>query len=138
MIVQAHRPLAARRAAFTLMEVLVVVAIVVILASVGTIGVMKYLDDAKYTQAEQKMMNLETAEKTFRVNNNGFTINSIEDLLPYMDGNVAAITDPWGRTFVFSTEPLPNAYDPDQNRTFFFTQDERINPKTGMLLRWPR
>ena len=73
-----------RRSAFTLMEVLVVVAIVVILASVGTIATLTFLKGAKEDAAKQQMMNLVVAEKAWSVKNSGNQLPD-GDLSPLQD-----------------------------------------------------
>ena len=50
--VAARRNRVTRRAAFTLLEVLVVVAILVILAGVGVVATTRYLEDARKSRAQ--------------------------------------------------------------------------------------
>jgi general secretion pathway protein G len=57
-----------RRAGFTLMEVLVVVAILVILASVAIIAVPRYIDDARKNQALLRAQSLGQACESFNLN----------------------------------------------------------------------
>ena len=52
MMLTTVRRKATRRAAFTLLEVLVVVAILVILAGVATVATTRYLEDAKKSRAQ--------------------------------------------------------------------------------------
>jgi len=52
MMLQTARNRATRRAAFTLLEILVVVAIVVILAGVGVVATTTYLEKAKQSKAQ--------------------------------------------------------------------------------------
>jgi general secretion pathway protein G len=52
MLLQTARNRATRRAAFTLLEILVVVAIVVILAGVGVVATTTYLEKAKQNKAQ--------------------------------------------------------------------------------------
>jgi general secretion pathway protein G len=59
---------ATRRAAFTLIEVLVVVAILVILAGVGIVAYMRYLEDAKKTQAQLQCKSLAEACEAYYLN----------------------------------------------------------------------
>lgn len=60
---------ASRRAAFTLLEVLVVVAILVILAGVATISVFRYLEDAKVGRAKNDMLAIKKAYETYYTQN---------------------------------------------------------------------
>ena len=52
MMLATARNRATRRAAFTLLEILVVVAIVVILAGVGVVATTTYLENAKKSKAQ--------------------------------------------------------------------------------------
>src|SRR5438046_7749458 len=66
MLPTAHRRrTAARRAAFTLLEVLVVVAILVILAGVASISVFRYMEDAKIGRAKTDMQSIAKAYETY-------------------------------------------------------------------------
>jgi general secretion pathway protein G len=112
-----HASRAARRA-FTLMEVLVVVAIIFILASVSTIVVFRYLDESKEKLARAGVKTLETAVKAHKVSHQDFP-QSLEELTMPVEGKAAALEDsalidPWGRPYV---------YDVSQR-----------NPKTGVPL----
>src|SRR5262245_54252188 len=55
------------RAAFTLMEVLVVVAILVILAGGSFVVVMRYLDDAKIDRARMDIKSLEKVVESYKL-----------------------------------------------------------------------
>jgi prepilin-type N-terminal cleavage/methylation domain-containing protein len=136
MRIQTLHPQAARRAAFTLMEVLVVVAIVVIMASVGTIGVLRYLENAKYNQAEQQMMNLATVEKTQRMKNNGEPLQDITALAPYLERGEQALIDPWGNMYQMNYISVVNALGEEELRAQFSTV--QINPETGEPVYWPK
>lgn len=54
-----------RRSAFTLLEVLVVMAIIVILATVAGVSIFRYLEEAKVTRAEADLQALDRASKAF-------------------------------------------------------------------------
>ena len=88
MLVSANRRLARHsREAFTLLEVLVVVAIIVILAGVATVSLFRYLDDAKDSTAKTQMGTLEEACKSYMVKNEGAVPPSLEELVQPTDGN---------------------------------------------------
>ncbi len=93
------------RRAFTLLEVLVVVAILLILASVGTIAAVNYLANAKVSEAKLKMSSVANAVKTYQLSNNGDLPDSLNVLIaptegkPLLEGGQTAITDPWGNPF---------------------------------------
>src|SRR5262245_60079728 len=98
-----------RRAAFTLMEVLVVVAILVVLAGVG-IMVFRYLDESKDKIAKVGAKNIEKACVAFKLDHGEYP-PSLEILAqPSQDGKAAylevkTLYDPWNR---------PYHYDPSQ------------------------
>lgn len=110
MIVRSH-PRAVRpvRAGFTLLEVLVVVAILVILASVLTFATTSYLSQAKYDQATIQAKNIQTAAMSYYAKSGGNYPPSLEYLVqanevvsqPLLEGGASAIIDPWGSPFQF-------------------------------------
>jgi len=107
-----------RRAAFTLMEVLVVVAILVVLAGIG-IGVYRYLDESKEKVAKAGVKNIETACNAYRLTHDVFPAQ-LTDLTMPSEGKAAylddrALFDPWNRPYQY-----------DQNQL----------SKTGMPLIW--
>jgi len=96
---------AAKRAAFTLMEVLVVAAILVILASVASVGVLRYLDDAKQQTAYMGVMNLEKAAAAFKISHGDWPTSLTELTVPE-EGKAAPIDlndlrDPWGQEYIY-------------------------------------
>ena len=101
-----RRRLAGReRTAFTLLEVLVVVAILVVLASVASIYVFRYLEDAKIDKAKLQAKNIEKAAKSYIIKNNGSSDGlSLEALIapprPFLEGGSEAITTPFGDRYV--------------------------------------
>jgi general secretion pathway protein G len=98
---QLHARLASRRRAFTLLEVLVVVAILVILASVAGIYVFKQLDDAKESKAKLDMKTLETVFEAYTARNGGTPPQSLAELVPDLKQGQAALIDPWGNPYQF-------------------------------------
>ena len=99
---------AARRSAFTLLEVLVVVAILVILATVASIAVMQNLDTAKQNQAHLKAATIARACETFYLNpssgNNYPT--TLDELVatPWngqslLNDGANDLLDPWGKRY---------------------------------------
>ncbi len=96
------------RRAFTLMEVLVVVAIIVVLASVATIS-FKYLSDSKYDVAKMKMKKIESAITAYKLRYGGNPPSDLSELTSTVDGNQAYlenedILDPWGHPFILTQE----------------------------------
>jgi general secretion pathway protein G len=109
--IRSARPKTARRAGFTLLEVLVVVAILVILASIAVVATTRYLEDAKKSKAVLQAKGIHTAVQAYMtspanpygepppdlhalyqpqnsVGGTSFLKNGPEDLI-----------DPWGKEF---------------------------------------
>jgi general secretion pathway protein G len=87
------------RAGFTLMEVLVVVAILLMLAGAASIFVVRYLEDAKKDTARMNAKTLQTAVKTYYVKSGNYP-ESLEAVLQYIEGgSQGTLLDPWGNRF---------------------------------------
>jgi general secretion pathway protein G len=125
------RQKAARRAAFTLLEVLIVVAILVILASAASIALFRYLDDAKISRAESDMQAIETALKTYYLKNDQQWPQEGEDglvaIIPYLENGEAGLVTPWGGRYgwklwqsdqdgTYRERPLVYCQTPNQNK----------------------
>ncbi len=94
----ASRPL--DRRGFTLMEVLVVVAILVILAGTASIFVFQYLDQAKKDRARLDIQTLSTASKTYMIQNAGTPPDNLQQVLYLVEGGSASnLQDPWGQPY---------------------------------------
>lgn len=112
MLATARR--ANRRAAFTLLEILVVVAIVVILAGVGVVATTSYLENAKKSKAVLGCKGLEQACQTYYLNpnsNNSYPA-ALQDLLnPPWGGSLLKngqqdLVDPWGKPYQYEIRTL--------------------------------
>jgi len=126
MILQKRDTRRTQRPGFTLMEVMVVVAILVVLAGVSSIAVFRYLDASKIKRAKVDVRTIENACKMYRLDNGNFP-NSLQDLIsgskPYLENGEEAILDPWGRPYVYDAsgrQSGPNRVDvsttdPDNN-----------------------
>lgn len=106
MILQAART--TRRAGFTLMEVLVVVAILVILASVAIIAVPRYIDDARKNQALLRAQALGQACESYNLNsaNDSGYPQALNALLTppfggpsFLKNGQKDLVDPWNKAF---------------------------------------
>jgi general secretion pathway protein G len=97
-----------RRAAFTLLEMLVVVAIIVALAGVGTFFLFGTMRDSEKDIAKIKCKALGDVCVQYSIKNKHFP-NSLQELLqkdqhgygPYIE-DPNAILDPWGKPFIYS------------------------------------
>jgi len=95
-----------QRAGFTLMEVLVVAAIIVILAGVGGVVYSNYLDRARVDKARIDVKALAEAVEAYRINYGDYpeSLALLCDRQP--DGHPAvleqgALMDPWGHVYVY-------------------------------------
>ncbi len=107
-----------RRPALTLMEVMVVAAILVILAGVGAISVFAYLSDAKEKAAKIGVKTLEDACSSYYLDYNSYP-NELADLTVTLpDGRAAklpqtALLDPWNQPYQYEPTNLnPNTKTP--------------------------
>lgn len=108
MIVTPRSHNLARRSAFTLLEVLVVVAIIVILAGGAGVYVFGYLEDAKIDTARQNITMIEKQCKAYAAKNGGIPPTQLSELTnpsdgksPLLDGGVNALLDPWGNQYQY-------------------------------------
>src|SRR5262245_64302789 len=72
MLVRRHNNRRNDRLGFTLMEVLVVVAILVILAGTASVFVFRYLDQAKEDRARADIKTIENACTAYKLRNGNF------------------------------------------------------------------
>lgn len=94
-----------RRAAFTLMELLVVMAIIVIIGGFGIYFVFGRLDDAKITETIVKARAIAEGLKTYKTNEGEYPENLTALIERSPSGrqpiltNREALLDPWGQPF---------------------------------------
>jgi general secretion pathway protein G len=95
-----------RRDAFTLMELLVVVAILVVLAGVGGYYYIKHLDEAKVSTAKLQVQELTKAVEAYYVKNNAYPTNlsaltekEQDGSRPYLEPD--ALKTPWGTSYQY-------------------------------------
>lgn len=120
------RQKAVRRAGFTLLEVLVVVAILVILASVASISIFRYMEDAKVSRAKADMQALEKAAKTFYTQNGYWPDTSggwIEQLAPLTEQGANCAQSPWpGVLYQFAIDQQIGVDGQEIQRPYFICQ----------------
>ena len=92
----------AMRTGFTLIEIIVAVAIIGILGTVATISITRSLDKAKVTAATEAVNNIHAACETYKMSNKKYPsdLNALvtgDD--PYMKGGEGALEDPWGNNY---------------------------------------
>jgi general secretion pathway protein G len=114
----AHRK-ATRRAAFTLLEVLIVVAILVILASAASISLFRYLEDAKVGKAKTEMTTIVGAVKKYYSEQGSWPDQGglVQTIGPMIEGN-QQLRDPWGGTYQLSIESEQQADGTANQRPF--------------------
>ena len=99
-----NRPEQWRRAAFTLLEVLIVVSIIVILASLGGYYAFRAYEDAQVNEAKIKATSISKALEGFKLNNGNYP-NDLSELVhpptgrPYLGQE--ELLDPWGKQYLF-------------------------------------
>jgi general secretion pathway protein G len=135
MIVQQRRDQKRTRGAFTLMEVLVVVAILVVLASIGIV-VFRYLDDSNEKVARLGIKNIETAITAYRIAHGSYP-QSLQELTMPEGGKPAYLedqnlVDPWGRPYGYD----PNQHHPKTGKPLIFSQGVNPGNQAGMIRNW--
>lgn len=93
----------AARSGFTLVELLVVVAILGILGAIGLQGVTKYIENTRKTAAKQAVDNIRGAVTAYMIGEKKSVpptdlkviIDQSGDEDPYLDGGEGALVDPW-------------------------------------------
>jgi general secretion pathway protein G len=112
-----------RRAGFTLIELIVVIAIIASLATIVGPLVFRNVGDAKTTAAKGQIEILSTALQQYRVDNGAFPTSAqgLEALRtiptsgevptnwrgPYLSKNIPL--DPWGKPYVYASPGVANA-----------------------------
>ena len=87
-----HRSHVSSRTAFTLLEVLIVVAIIVVLAGAGTLTFLKFQEGANEDVAYTKIKNIEKAAMAIQIRA-GSPPQSLAEMLQSQDGGRPAIDD---------------------------------------------
>lgn len=93
-IIQTARQRATRRAAFTLLEVLIVVAILVILGGAASVAYFRYLEDAKAGRAQNDMRVIAGVYQKY-YGENGHWPPQITDIAPQLENGQQGLLDPW-------------------------------------------
>lgn len=100
------------RRGFTLMEILVVVAIIVVLAGLGTVSLMNELERAKERTATVNAKTIKGAAQSYKVDNGSWP-GSLHELVPKYLEKQETLRDPWGNEYQFQ------AHEDENNRTFY-------------------
>jgi general secretion pathway protein G len=94
-----NRQQSQRRAAFTLLEVLVVVAIIIVLAGIATVYVPKYLEDSYKNRAVIDCKTLANVVSSQYMQTGEYPQN-LQDVAGYVQGGIPA--SPWGGQYALS------------------------------------
>ena len=95
---------ASSRSGFTLVELLVVVAIIGILGTVAVINVPKWLNNARVTACREVIATIETSLNAYYADHGRLPdslealVSSTDDEDPYIKGGKDKLMDPWGTT----------------------------------------
>ncbi len=130
---QAHT---AARSAFTLMEVLVVVAILVVLAGAGAYVYTGYLDKAREDTARMGVSELEKAVEAYKVAYGDYPTD-LTILTQAIEGRPAALQerallDPWQRPYVYE----PGTRHPQTGRPRIYSQGPNPGDASKVISNW--
>jgi general secretion pathway protein G len=106
------------RAAFTLMEMMLVLAIIALLIAIGAVTLGEVDENAKFVAAEAQMSTLKTAVTQYKTLNRSLP-GKLEDLVnPPANARVKrklaeenAIIDPWGTKYQYRSPGKSKAYE---------------------------
>src|SRR5690348_16643238 len=96
------------RGGFTLMEMLVVVAIIVMLAGVSAYGYMRYLESARESTAKLQIAHLQEAVELYKTDQGEYP-DSLQLLTQPLEGKPAPLEakdllDPWQQPYVYEPQ----------------------------------
>jgi general secretion pathway protein G len=112
------------RAAFTLMEMLVVVAILVVLAGAAVPIYLNYLDNAKRDRAKVDVKTLQQAVEAYKTEHGQYPQNlqiltqPDQALGSFATLEQSALLDPWGNPYMFD----PSTLHPQTGRAKIWSQ----------------
>lgn len=98
----------AMRSGFTLIEILVAVAIIGILATIATLNISDNLDSSKETSAQTAVRTLDEGIASYKIKHPGKNFTSLNQLVegdennpPVIKGGEDVLVDPWGNPYEF-------------------------------------
>jgi general secretion pathway protein G len=91
-----------QNAGFTLVELMVVIAIIAILATIVGVNLFSNIDEANVATAQAQMKNFKTGIVAYKLKNKKMP-TSLQDIAPFMDPPEVP-KDPWGNDYQFRTD----------------------------------
>lgn len=124
------------RAGFTLMEVLVVVAILVVLVSVSSVVVFRYLDESKEKAAKVQITQIEQAVMTYKLDHGDFPPD-LTVLTQPEEGKPArleasALIDPFGNPYQYE----PGNRHPLTGKPLIYSQGSNPGDLNSQIRNW--
>jgi general secretion pathway protein G len=89
-----------QQAGFTLVELMVVVAIIALLATTAGVYLFGALDDADQAKAQAEIKAMKSAVTGYMLKNNRRLPDSLDQVAPFMDPPKVP-TDPWGNAYIY-------------------------------------
>lgn len=125
------------RGGYTLLEMLVVVAIIVIVAAGAGVYYTRYLDDAKKDKALIGVRTLTTVVEAYYTRYGDYPPSLEALLLPPREGErpflePEALRDPWGREYVYD----PAHRHPMTGKPLIYSHGPRLNDQAGRIANW--
>jgi general secretion pathway protein G len=135
-----HRNPERRRAAFTLMEVLVVVAILVVLAGIGGVIFLRAQEDAYRDIARIDLKSLTEACQAYARSHGGENPQTLQELVQPSDGGrpyleAKKLLDPWGRPYQYNPQSQ-NANNQAAGKPDIWSTGANLNDPNGTIGNW--
>jgi general secretion pathway protein G len=132
-----HETRSATRGGFTLLEMMVVVAILVVLAGTGGVIYLRFLEDARKDTAKAQTRILAQTVAAYQVKYGDYPA-SLESLTQPTDGGrpylePSALIDPWGRAYQYA---VPGQHHPTTGEPDIWSQGPNVADPNGMLGNW--
>jgi general secretion pathway protein G len=136
MIVRTSR--ATARAAFTLMEVLVVVMILVVLLGTGGVIYIRYLEESRKDAARMQIGSLTQVAETYLIKYGSYPPNLASLTQPMADGSKpylepSALLDPWGREYQYAA---PGSHHTTTGKPDIWSQGPNPGDASSIIGNW--